>query len=300
MEILRQRVFLSHSLAAAVFMANLAASANEPTSVEANPPDKSAYHIFNPTPKEFMRSFATDRPDKTESPYTVDAGHFQIEMDLVNYSYDRYNSSREDIRNESLGFATVNLKVGLCNNADFQLLVPTFNKARTDDRTVGRVQNRSGFGDLVARTKVNLWGNDGGATAFALLPFVKLPSNQDGLGNNSVECGIILPLAVQLPRDWDMGVMTELDFNRNELGNGHHAEFVNSVTFSHQLVGGLGGYVEFFSVVSAESGSEWIGTADVGLIYALADNVQLDAGINFGITRAADDFNPFVGVTFRF
>lgn len=43
--------------------------------------DKSIYNIFNPTPKDKMREFDTDRPDKIETPHTVDAGHFQIETD---------------------------------------------------------------------------------------------------------------------------------------------------------------------------------------------------------------------------
>ena len=51
---------------------------------DAPAPDKSHYHLFNPTPRELMREFNTDRPDKTESPYTVDAGHFQFEMDVLN------------------------------------------------------------------------------------------------------------------------------------------------------------------------------------------------------------------------
>jgi len=37
-----------------------------------------------------------------------------------------------------------------------------------------------------------------------------------------------------------------------------------------------------------------------GLTYAVSDNVQLDAGINFGVTSAADRFNPFVGISTRF
>src|SRR5256885_9928210 len=36
--------------------------------------NKSDFNLFNPTPPELMREFNTDRPDKTESPYTVDAG----------------------------------------------------------------------------------------------------------------------------------------------------------------------------------------------------------------------------------
>jgi hypothetical protein len=35
--------------------------------------DKSQFHLFNPTPKALMRELSTDRPDQTESPYTVDA-----------------------------------------------------------------------------------------------------------------------------------------------------------------------------------------------------------------------------------
>ena len=50
-----------------------------------DPPDKAKYHLLNPTPREQMREMSTDRPDKTESPYTVDAGHFQIESDLFAY-----------------------------------------------------------------------------------------------------------------------------------------------------------------------------------------------------------------------
>ena len=129
---------------------------------------------------------------------------------------------------------------------------------------------------------------------------LKLPTNQNQLGNRSVEGGLILPLAVELPAGWGMGLMTQLDVVRDTRSSGYHPEFVNSVTFSHDIVGKLGGYVEFFSSVSTERGSSWTGTLDVGLTYALTKNVQLDAGINFGLTRAADDFAPFIGLSLRF
>src|ERR1700690_1895783 len=53
-----------------------------------NVPDKSQYNLFNPTPVKYMRELSPDRPDETESPYTVDAGHFQLEMDFANYTYN--------------------------------------------------------------------------------------------------------------------------------------------------------------------------------------------------------------------
>jgi hypothetical protein len=247
-----------------------------------------------------MRELNTDRPDKTESPFTVDAGHFQIEADILNYSYDRYNPARTDTRVETVSIAPLNLKVGLCNDVDFQLVIETYSSVRVHDVATGAVQKNRGFGDITPRLKWNLWGNDGGATALALMPFVKLPTNQDDLGNNSVEGGVIVPFAAQLPYDWGVGLMTEFDFNRDSVGSGHHAEFIHSITFSHDIVDNLAGYVEFFSLVSAETGFEWVGTVDIGLTYALSHNIELDGGVNIGVTRSANDINPFLGVSWRF
>jgi hypothetical protein len=39
---------------------------------------------------------------------------------------------------------------------------------------------------------------------------------------------------------------------------------------------------------------------DVGLLLGLTDHLQLDAGVNVGVTDAADDVNPFVGLAWRF
>jgi hypothetical protein len=56
--------------------------------VEAKAEDESQYTLFNPTPVDKMRAFNTDRPTKSNVPYTVDAGHFQYEGDLFIYGYD--------------------------------------------------------------------------------------------------------------------------------------------------------------------------------------------------------------------
>ena len=262
--------------------------------------EKSQFNLFNPTPHELMREMSTDRPDKTESPYTVDAGHFQIEMDVLNYAYDRYNGEPGNVSIESVSIAPMNLKVGLWNRADFQLVLETYNHVRVHNNAAGTVDQSRGFGDIIPRFKFNLWGNDGGTTALAVMPYVKLPTNQDDLGNNSVEGGVIVPLAVSLPAGWGMGLMTQLDFLRDEASDGYHPSFVNSITFSHDIVGNLGGYVEFFSEVSTEDEDDWVGTIDVGFTYSLTDDIQLDAGINIGVTQSADDVNPFLGISWRF
>src|SRR5260370_2320006 len=60
--------------------------------------DKSAFDLFNPTPTESLRELATDDRGATETPYTVDAGHFQVEMTLVSYASERDSSNSGTLR----------------------------------------------------------------------------------------------------------------------------------------------------------------------------------------------------------
>ena len=262
--------------------------------------DKSRYNLFHPTPPDQMREFSPDRPDKTESPYTVDAGHWQIEMDFLAYNRDHDTAGGANVLRQEYAVVPVNLKVGLLNQVDLQLLLAPFVHAGTQDRVTGGVSEQNGFGGVVLRTKVNVWGDDAGRTALAVMPFVQFPTGSDNLGSDTFAGGLIVPLAVGLPAGWKMGVMTEFDFNENANAQGRHTEFINSVTFGHDLYGQLAGYVEFFSRVSDETGADWVGTVDVGLTYALNADAQLDMGVNLGVTEAADDLNLFFGLTLRF
>src|SRR4051812_6854267 len=84
-------------------------------------PEKNGYDLFHPTPESLMRDMETDRPDKTESAYTVDAGHYQIEMDVLTYTFDQ--SKHETV--EVLAVAPTNFKVGVSNNVDLQIVIET-------------------------------------------------------------------------------------------------------------------------------------------------------------------------------
>ncbi len=132
------------------------------------------------------------------------------------------------------------------------------------------------------------------------MPFIKFPTSTDGLGNNAVEGGVVFPLAVNLPRDFGLGLQTAVNILQDGSGGGYHGDFINSVTLSHDIIGRLGGYLEFFSDISTERQVGWVGTIDVGFTFLLTDNVQFDWGCNFGVTPAADDASPFAGLTWRF
>ncbi len=252
--------------------------------------------IASPVFGQQPRELSTDRPDKTESPYTVDAGRFQVELDFATYTIDR----AAVLRSETFNIAPVNFKAGLARNTDVQVVVDSYIRQTATHRTTGLRDRRDGFGDVTVRLKHNLWGNDGGATALALMPFVKLPTNTNGLGNNAVEGGLIVPLAISVADGIGVGLMTEIDVVEASDGDGHSAVFVNSATVAFDLTERLGLYTEIFTEKLAERGADWIVTGDAGLTFAVSDNVQLDGGVNVGLTDAADDLNLFVGLSFRF
>jgi len=75
-------------------------------------------------------------------------------------------------------------------------------------------------------------------------------------------------------------------------------DFINTLAIGRDFTDELGGYAEVWALLSPEASPEV--TADFGLTYAWSTNTQLDCGINIGVTQAADDLNPFIGISQRF
>jgi Putative MetA-pathway of phenol degradation len=230
-----------------------------------------------------LRPLSTDRPDTTESPHTVDAGHFQFEMEIANWT----RNGRE--REFSLG--ETNAKIGLNHSTDLQVVLPFYTHVR---------DGGEGFGDMEIRLKHNLWGNDEGATAMALMPFIKLPTANGDLGNGAVEGGLIVPLGFEGPAGWDCAVMAELDWEADDDGSNYHLVGVTSATTSHDLTENTSVFLELVSVLSAESGSDWEAYFNTGMTWGLTPTWQLDGGIRVGLTSASTDFMPFLGVSTKF
>src|SRR5262249_15614520 len=84
------------------------------TGAEAFGADKNQYWLFNPTPDKLLREMTTDRPDITESPFTVDAGHLQFETTLVGYT--RSAPDRERTVTDEFDFFTTNMRIGITNS----------------------------------------------------------------------------------------------------------------------------------------------------------------------------------------
>lgn len=251
----------------------------ERTSTEEAPPPTAAPPSSAP---QKLRPLSTDRPDTTESPYTVDRGHFQAEFDVARVTMDAGT--------ESYSFMSSNLKIGITSFWEVQLVI---------DGLVGlptALGHDWGAGDMDLRTKFNLVGNDSGPVAIAVMPWFHFPR----VGTTEqIEGGLIGLLGWQLPADFATGFMVQADAAQNELDVDYHLELLHTWTVGHPIIGPLGAYIEAFGVYSSEAGAEYALSVDGGLTFAVTEYVQLDAGVVGGLTEPADDLSIFSGLSFK-
>ena len=269
----------------------------QPAAAQSATPDKSQYSLFNPTPDSELRSFATDRPTKSNVPYTVDAGRFQYEMDLVNYFHQKSGTAAIN----SLVGPNPWLKLGITNNIDFEINLPAPQLLVTRNLATGAVTRASGFNDMFLRAKVNLWGNDGGKSAFALIPNLKIPTAAEGLGNGAVEGGLIAPLSLSLPHDVTLLVMSEVDRLKNLNGGGFHTNTINLINISRPIATDVTLYGELWSAVNFDpSRTIYQYSVDTSIAWTVRKNTQIDIGANIGLNRDTPAVQVYMGLAQRY
>jgi Putative MetA-pathway of phenol degradation len=286
------------SLTIGLLALSSSARANDATTPDPEVPDKSGYTLLNPTPDDEMRKFTPDRPAKGFSVRTIDAGHFEFEMDTLNYTYSKYLG----IATHSVQTLDPTFKIGVTNWADVEVQFNGLQASRSFDAETGAtVEHGGGFGDILLRTKMNLIGNDGGPVGLAIIPYVKLPSSAPVISNGAFEGGLIAPLALRLPQDYLVTLMTEVDAVK-DLANHREANFVNLIGVSHPLPGieGANAVVELYSAIGSDRAAPPIYTLDLGMNFRIDQHTILDVGLNLGLNSAAPKVQIYTGISARF
>ncbi|UKT65834.1 transporter [Pedobacter mucosus] len=250
------------------------------------------YSLFHPVPKASLREMETDRPDVTESPITVDAGHFQFESDLGRL--DRSVSNSSSINTYLLNQA--NLKLGITNSTAIQVVVQSFAFSNEKEFDSGNIERNHGFGDLIVRIKQNLLGNDKGKFAISILPFIKFPTS-NAEEDEQYEGGIIVPMSLKLPGEFHLGMQIEADRLQDDEGTALHNQLLQSLTLSHQLAKHLDGIAETYYTYDLKA-SHWNNFLNAALQLEIAKDVKIDGGLNYGIQHDAMK-SYFVGLSFR-
>lgn len=252
---------------------------------------KKDFSLFSPVPRTQMRDMETDRPDVTESPYTVDAGHFQLETDLVR-TIREISESKET---HTLLINQVNLKIGLTNSTAVQIGYQTYGRQSerefdSDSKTIS-----DGHGDLTFRIKQNLIGNDEGNFALTLLPYVKFPTSR--YEDSRIEGGLIIPMQYKLPGEWNLGFQVEVDRLKDQDQETMHTEFLQTLTISHSIIKGLDGIAETYYTYDFKE-HQFSNYINAALQLDVAKDFKLDAGLNIGIQHTAAR-HYFIGASYR-
>jgi Putative MetA-pathway of phenol degradation len=249
---------------------------------------KGSYHLFHATPGTLMRSLETDRPDVTESAYTVDAGHFQYETDLFKSDH----STIEGIKTIHNLYNAFNLKAGITNSLDLQFVFESFVTEKVIKN--GETKQESGIGNITLRAKQNLWGNDHGKSAMAIIPFINIPTSS----KSKVTAGAILPFTLTLSNDWSFGSEVGVDLENNQSGKGYHINLLASATVGHPLFRNISFFAE--SLISRETelkSCEYF--LNTGMVYEWHESLEFDAGIYYGIKDTSSKIY-FIGLSYRY
>lgn len=236
-----------------------------------------------------------DRPGKATSACTVPVGHWQVETGIADWSVQKAGGERDS----SLALGETIVKYGLTGASDVEVDLAPWERAGSS--VAGFHQSASGFGDVKLIYKQRLTSPDAPVQVVAM-PVVKIPTAKHSLGNGEWESGLLVPIAYSIPRTpLSIGLTPEIDWAADVDGHGHHAAMVQVVSLGWQATDKLNLSAELWRQWDwVPSGTTREASADGAVAYLLSNNVQLDAGANFGLNRSTPVVELYGGVSERF
>ncbi|MGI4865895.1 MAG: transporter [Janthinobacterium lividum] len=261
------------------------------------PYDSAHFSWRKPVPHNRLRPLRPDRPGTTESPFTLDAGHFQVETDgvrLINQP-----ASGEDAQQRTWYVADALLKLGLGRKTDIQVELPLYSAQKQRATDTGDWENHRGFGDVAVRLKHNFLGDDQkGPIAASVVAYVRVPTGAGGVSETRPEYGLILPVNVEVGDTYNLEAQLETDLDYDPEQAQRYLRLMPSVAIDRQFGKKLGLLLEGAFPWNTEQ-HRWHAQLNVAPTFNVTDNFQLDAGTHIALnTRTQREY--FVGFTVRY
>jgi hypothetical protein len=238
---------------------------------------------------DFERDISPGRPDQTQGTSTLEPGHFQIEIGAWTYTKDKSGNTTD----QTWSIGETNLVFGVTKNFDLEMLLRPYIR---DSARGGSSSDSEGFGDIDLLGRWNLWGNDGGKSSAALVPFVTIPT-QTAVSSGQWEGGLIFSESYQIADGWNLNGEVGASRVWNDSTSRHEWDFLHTVEIEHDLGKNGGVYLEY---VGAAGCHGYDCSVSAGITWKVGDNCQLDLGGLYGLSDTADDFSITQGVSFRF
>ncbi|MDD5285513.1 MAG: transporter [Desulfuromonadaceae bacterium] len=239
----------------------------------------------------------------TDDAGVVEVKHVEVELNGA-YNRDRDRSAGISRRTES-SEGEVRVTTGVFKDVHVALSVPyTFNLWGSEDNLI--TEKSRGFGDMTAEVKYKFL--EYGGFDFTVKPYAIIPTGKYSAGLSDGRWGFggalistkefadgkyaIHANVVYEHHDYkDTNVRNE---NRSNLWNG-------SIAGEAEVLHGFKALLNF-GVGSAtdKAINDVAGFALVGASYEIIKNLEVNAGVKFGLTRAEDDLSALWGATIKF
>ncbi|MDQ3073421.1 MAG: transporter [Bacteroidota bacterium] len=228
----------------------------------------------------------TDRPDQTETPYTVPKNHFQMENGI---NYEKVNDNEVNMLHP-----TSLWKVGL--NDIFELrLITEYSANRINDSGISPTFIRTaGLNPVKVGFKSNLCKEKGIIPLTSFIAHLSVPF----LSSKQLASSYFAP-SFRFTMQHTLSENVSLGYNLGAEWDGESAEpsFIYTLTTGFALTEKVGAYMEIYGFAPQTSPADH--RADGGITYLISHNVLLDLSGGVGLTANAPDYYGSFGFSFR-
>ena len=231
------------------------------------------YTLFSPTPDACLEEIFTDRPHRTDTPAILAPGHAQAEIGVVEYGY---SAKRQD----ELTVWNTQLKLGISPRLDLEMFyAPISTQVRAPEAFPS---------DAAFRAKLQLLEALGDAFLLTLVPYAEVSRGELSAAGGYLFFGYDFASGLEL--ELNVGDTLELESNTHAL--------LATAAATFPVAPSTAFFAELFTETSLDTG-HLDSSVDIGLLYAVARDVQLDAGVYLGLTGDEPTATPFLGTSFR-
>lgn len=235
----------------------------------------------------------TDRPNFTESPFTVGRGRIQFEV-----GFTRASDRSDAARHEADSYPELLLRAGLV--AEWLELRVGLNYSRATDGDTDGTSTARGFNDTYVALKIALTEQEGWLPHTAILPQATLPTGSETMTEKIIKPGVNFLYTWDLNDDIAFCGSTQGNRAQNEDAV-MYIELAQSFSLECSLTDDFALFGEWFAFIpTSDVDVDMQHYIDTGVMYLVNDVFQLDARIGIGLNEAADDSFWGIGASYKY
>lgn len=236
-----------------------------------------------------IEKIETDRPDQTESPFTVPKKWIQFEMGFLKES-DKYNSL--SLRDFHFHHPALLSKYGLTKCFELRFITEV---GTTKEKATPDYYKYTGITSFQFGGKVNFFNEKGWRPKTSLIAHYDFARLRTGYYKDTID-GANFRFTMQHTVSSLLSISYNIGMRWERFGN--PPAYIYTFAPGFNLSEDWYAYIEAFGFIWKDESPE--NSIDAGVAYSINDNFKIDASAGFGINKKAPDNYFAVGASFRF